>query len=107
MSGLNHLNVELPLEGVFVDIAMDLLHTKDIDFASVGKPAKIFVSHLEYFQIISILATTQNYLKCDARGCIHYEFHDEINQSLVGKPCPKCGSSILTQEDFDKGPQSG
>lgn len=41
------------------------------------------------------------YLKCDAEGCDHVEYHQQINVSLVDKPCPKCQSNLLTQSDYD------
>lgn len=40
------------------------------------------------------------YLKCDADGCDHRERVEEYGEHLVGKPCPKCGSSLLTQDDY-------
>lgn len=42
------------------------------------------------------------YLQCDQDGCDHVEFIEKIEQSLVGKECPKCGESLLTQPDFDE-----
>lgn len=41
------------------------------------------------------------YLQCDAEGCTHNETVTEINEALVGKPCPLCGASLLTSEDFE------
>ncbi len=38
-------------------------------------------------------------LKCDANGCDHVELVESINAGLVGKPCPKCGANLLTEED--------
>jgi hypothetical protein len=43
-------------------------------------------------------------LKCDTRGC---DFRDdevtfEQYPKSIGRPCPKCGASLLTQEDYDK-----
>lgn len=40
-------------------------------------------------------------LKCDAEGCDHIEPVEAVTSDLVGKPCPKCGASLLTQEDWD------
>ena len=40
------------------------------------------------------------FLKCDKKGCLHTEFHDEIILELVGKPCPVCGSELLTVQEF-------
>lgn len=42
-------------------------------------------------------------LKCDTPNC---GYRDESisrkdYESLIGTPCPKCGSSLLTQEDYD------
>jgi len=42
-------------------------------------------------------------LKCDAPGCSHREDVLEITEALIGKPCPKCGASLLTKEDFVAG----
>ena len=41
------------------------------------------------------------FLKCDAEGCDHREDVDLITAELVGKPCPKCGASLLTQHDWE------
>lgn len=40
-------------------------------------------------------------LKCDAPKCNHTEDIDSFHEGLVGKPCPKCGESLLTQADWD------
>lgn len=41
------------------------------------------------------------FLQCDAAGCDHREDVEEIVEAQVGMPCPKCGASLLTREDFD------
>lgn len=41
------------------------------------------------------------FLKCDNRGCVYVEFHDEITPAHVGKMCPRCWSNLLTQEDYE------
>nr|WP_052951443.1 hypothetical protein [Devosia soli] len=41
------------------------------------------------------------FLKCDAEGCDHIEDVAEITGDMIGKPCPKCGSDLLTLEDFE------
>lgn len=41
------------------------------------------------------------YLKCDATGCDHREHVGTITADMIGKPCPKCGASLLTKEDFE------
>jgi hypothetical protein len=41
------------------------------------------------------------FLKCDAEGCDHREDVNQITADMVGKPCPKCGANLLTQEDWD------
>lgn len=41
------------------------------------------------------------FLKCDAEGCDHREDVEHITDELVGKPCPKCGANLLTQDDWD------
>lgn len=40
-------------------------------------------------------------LKCDAQGCDHVEKVSAITAECIGKPCPKCGANLLTQEDHD------
>lgn len=40
-------------------------------------------------------------LFCDNPECEHVEFVAEITQDMVNKPCPECGSNLLTQEDYD------
>lgn len=40
------------------------------------------------------------FLQCDAEGCGHVEDVAEITAGMVGKPCPKCGASLLTAEDW-------
>jgi hypothetical protein len=40
------------------------------------------------------------FLKCDAAGCDHRETVGEITADMVGKACPKCGSNLLTEEDW-------
>lgn len=42
-------------------------------------------------------------LKCDKDGCDYRDDtipFDEYEKS-IGKPCPKCGESLLTQDDYD------
>lgn len=43
-------------------------------------------------------------LKCDTKGC---DFRDdevtfEEYPKNIGRPCPQCGASLLTQQDYDK-----
>lgn len=40
------------------------------------------------------------YLKCDADGCDHMEHHEAIGLEMIGKPCPKCGANLLTEQDY-------
>lgn len=40
------------------------------------------------------------FLKCDAPGCDHRELVESIVASMIGKPCPVCGASLLTADDF-------
>jgi hypothetical protein len=40
-------------------------------------------------------------LQCDADGCDHRENIPDYSAEYIGKPCPKCGASLLTQEDYD------
>lgn len=40
------------------------------------------------------------FLKCDADGCSHVENVDAITADMIGRPCPVCGASLLTAEDF-------
>lgn len=41
------------------------------------------------------------FLKCDAPDCDHHEDVLRVTADMVGKACPKCGESLLTQEDWD------
>lgn len=41
------------------------------------------------------------FLKCDAADCDHMEVVETITADMVGKPCPKCGANLLTQNDWD------
>lgn len=48
------------------------------------------------------------YLKCDAVGCDHVEFHEgHITLGMIGKECPKCGANLLTEEDYYAGLEVG
>lgn len=47
-----------------------------------------------------------SFLKCDRLGCVHIEFHDDIVAEQVGKPCPLCRSSLMSQAEFDAWPPS-
>ncbi|WP_052465768.1 zinc ribbon domain-containing protein [Phaeobacter sp. S60] len=40
-------------------------------------------------------------LKCDAAGCGHVEQVMHITAEHVGMPCPKCGSNLLTRQDWE------
>lgn len=40
------------------------------------------------------------FLQCDAEGCDHKEYHETATEDMIDKPCPKCGASLLTEEDF-------
>jgi hypothetical protein len=40
-------------------------------------------------------------LVCDARGCDYTEYVGTVSPEYIGKPCPKCGANLLTQEDYD------
>ena len=43
--------------------------------------------------------------KCDAEGCDYRSDPVDINSDLsgwVGKPCPKCGENLCTEEDFEQ-----
>lgn len=42
-------------------------------------------------------------LQCDAPACDHVEELAEITADLIGKPCPRCGANLLTEEDFIAG----
>lgn len=45
--------------------------------------------------------TYLRFLKCDSKGCPHMEFHAEITKMHVGKPCPRCGTNLLTPTDYE------
>ncbi len=44
---------------------------------------------------------TGHYLRCDRDGCDHQETVPDITETMIGKACPLCGDSLLTQADFD------
>lgn len=46
---------------------------------------------------------TGKYLTCDAPGCDHQEDMSALTEDLIGRPCPKCGASLLTREDYEAG----
>jgi len=50
--------------------------------------------------IFKIKKTTLTFLKCDAKGCIHIEYYDRLDETLIDKPCPVCNSNLLTKEDY-------
>lgn len=39
-------------------------------------------------------------LKCDAENCDFSEEVADISAKLIGKPCPKCGTNLLTEVDY-------
>lgn len=41
------------------------------------------------------------FLKCDTPGCDYREEVPEITETMIGKPCPKCGANLLTRADWD------
>jgi hypothetical protein len=45
------------------------------------------------------MTEAMEYLKCDASSCDHFEMAPIVIEN-VGKPCPKCGANLLTQDDF-------
>ena len=47
------------------------------------------------------IETIAEYLKCDALGCDHHETVAAMTADLIGKQCPKCGSNLLTEQDFN------
>jgi len=40
------------------------------------------------------------YLQCDAEGCDHVHSVADVTEALIGTPCPDCGASLLTEDDF-------
>jgi len=42
-------------------------------------------------------------LQCDAKGCDYKdtEISGDEYENMIEAPCPKCGASLLTQEDFN------
>lgn len=42
-------------------------------------------------------------LKCDTPKCGYsdMEIDNKDYEKYIGAPCPKCGNSLLTQEDYD------
>lgn len=39
-------------------------------------------------------------LKCDATGCDYFDETAVPDEALIGKPCPKCGASLLADADM-------
>ena len=39
-------------------------------------------------------------LKCDSPGCDYFDETAKPEESSIGMPCPKCGASLLTEEDM-------
>jgi hypothetical protein len=39
------------------------------------------------------------YLKCDSPSCDYFELTPIVIEN-VGKPCPKCGANVLTEDDY-------
>lgn len=50
-----------------------------------------------------VMTITVTGVKCDNEDCDYRD--DEVNQEnyseYINKPCPKCDSVLLTQEDYD------
>lgn len=46
-----------------------------------------------------VMKIINSFLKCDAAGCDHEE-PAAITREHIGKPCPKCGANLLTEEDY-------
>jgi len=46
-------------------------------------------------------AAFQPTLQCDTAGCDHVQNVADITEDMIGTPCPKCGASLLTKEDFE------
>lgn len=52
-------------------------------------------------KILHIDASKMGKLICDAPGCGHVEtVAHEFGPHLIGRPCPRCGASLLTRSDF-------
>ncbi len=43
---------------------------------------------------------SMNFLKCDAKNCTHVETVEVIGKEHIGKPCPECGASLLTERGY-------
>jgi hypothetical protein len=43
-------------------------------------------------------------LQCDSPNCDYEDMSVPFSdyEKSIGKPCPKCGENLLTQEDYDK-----
>lgn len=51
-------------------------------------------------EINPIIRKRQPYLKCDADGCGCRVPVEAISADDIGRPCPRCGSNLLTEGDF-------
>lgn len=40
-------------------------------------------------------------LRCDANGCDYRDEKVGFDASWIDSPCPKCGASLLTREDYE------
>lgn len=47
------------------------------------------------------IKTKEHFLKCDKDQCTYEEIVKNIDSSYINKPCPMCGSNLLTKQDHD------
>jgi hypothetical protein len=40
-------------------------------------------------------------LICDADGCGHVEPVEEVTEAHIGMPCPRCGASMLSKDEYE------
>lgn len=61
---------------------------------------KLFFKSLYLILRCKLFGVNAHFLKCDTKGCLHVEMHDKLVKEMVGKPCPQCGSNLLTEDDW-------
>lgn len=62
------------------------------------------MKHLKKFNEDNNIDLQISGLKCDSPTCDYNDLTVSVNdyKSNINKPCPKCGESLLTQDDYDQ-----
>lgn len=59
------------------------------------------MKHLKKFNEMNNIDMNISGLKCDSCGFSDDSVKLEDYEKSIGRPCPECGESLLTQEDYD------